>query len=51
MKANSKIIDSHVQFEYKPSMLQGVRQGYWFQEVGLIVNNMYVALLSKINDS
>ena len=28
-------------------MLQGVCQGYWFQEVGLIVNNMSVALLSK----
>ena len=46
MKANSKIIDSHVQFQYKPSVLQGVRQGYWCQEVGLILH--YAQFLNKI---
>ena len=44
-------IDPQVQLEHVPSMLQGVCQGYWFQEVGLIANNMYVILLSKINFS
>merc|ERR1712203_1097725 len=29
--------DPQVQLEHVPSVLQGVRQGYWFQEVGLIL--------------
>ena len=40
--------DPQVQLEHVPSVLQGVRQGYWFQEVGLILQ--YV-LLTKIHNS